>query len=396
MKKSMVVLCGNYYPSPSPTGLCTKRYLELVSEEYDIDIICLSQNGESGTVTEDGFNIHTLADKHMCLEYKTKGNFKKFIHLVGAVQIKFSVLGNMKWFAKAALKKMVELEKSRKIDIVFTVCSPFAAHIAGCNFKKNHPNTILCLYTVDPYSSKYRIRPFFCSLDKLIQKEKEVFSQADVLMLSEEVYNTRKELYSDCKNCTVLPYMLPMVKPQINTEGIFEKSVVNCVYAGRFYKDIRNPEYMLSVFSKADKKIVLHLYSVGCEDIVDKCRSDNIIVHGIVSQEEIQKVYAAADILIGVGNASKDFLPSKTFEYIVNLKPVVYFNYADISNEVLEKYPCALQFSNTGDITEAAEKLMLFCESSVNEVINQQDISNIYFKNSKENIKSILLGAFSL
>ena len=53
MKKHLAIICGVFYPNPSATGKSAKQFAELLSDEYDIDVICLSED-EIFAYVDDG------------------------------------------------------------------------------------------------------------------------------------------------------------------------------------------------------------------------------------------------------------------------------------------------------------------------------------------------------
>ena len=400
MRKHLAIVCGVYYPEPSPTGLCAKRFAELLADKFDIDIICISMDGKD-TCAQESFveksdveiKIYAVGCKRIEIEKKAHGAIRKVIHNIGGIQIKTFILGNLSWYRKKALRKLEKINTERKLDIVFTICSPMAAHFAGADMKKRHPEIKHCGYTVDPYSSRERIRPFYLNYAQLVKYEKKVFSQMDGIFLSEEIIVNRPDLLNGLSNYSDLPYMLP--EPEINstTEKFYQTSGINCVYAGRFYEDIRNPEYMLQLFSRLEKhNINLHLFCIGCEDIVKKYDSQfsNIIVHKSVSHEMMGAVYDQADVLVGIGNTTSEFFPSKTFEYIATKKPIVFINHNDMKNDILEHYPIAIQVSDSDDINVAIQRLEKFCIKSMEKSVSMDEIKRIYYKHTKENITMVL------
>ena len=390
-KKHLVIICGIYYPEPSPTGLCTKRFAELLKDDFDIDILCISVNGITERIkTDDGIEVHTLAGGIIGAENKTKGLLKKIIHQLGRIQIKTQMLGNLKWFEKVALKKLVEINESNKIDSVFSICSPFVAHTTAKKYKLIDLNVHWCAYTVDPYSTTNRIRAYYVSLKKLKTYEKMVLLKSDVLLLSEEVYRSRVDLYDGHRACSILPYMFPndMWKPNEKI-SIFDKNNINCVYAGSFYDDIRNPEPMLKAFSEIDEgRILLHLFSIGCEDVVDKYANNQIIKHGLVSRDEIKNIYYDADCLIVVLNTTNEFLPSKIFEYIVTRKPIIAF-YTNKRSKELDRYPLSLQLQ-TNNGKNMHKELLSFIYEMKGKTVESKQIEKIFVDNCKDSIYRIL------
>lgn len=396
MKKHLVIVCGILYPNPSPTGLCAARYASLLAEDYDIDYISLSADGREEEGLYEGHVVYTISSKRMKWEYCSRGVIKKLIHLVGTSQLKLSLMGNMGWFVNAANKKLEEINTIKKIDVILTVCSPFQAHMAGAKFKANHPEVRFCSYTVDPYASKTRVVPFFRSYQDFVSLEREVSSKPDCLFLSEEAINMRRDIYGGLDNTVALPYLLPESKEVLGR--VFDSDHIHCVYAGSFYKDIRNPEYMLKVFSSLkENRVMLHLYSSGCEDIVLRYseNSSRIITHGYVSHDELQRVYASCDFLIGVGNAMNDFLPSKTYEYLSLCRPIVFFNSAGYDNKVLERYPHSLQLSDDMSIEASSELFEAFVKRERGKVISEDELKKIYSDNTDVNIRRILLNGLN-
>lgn len=397
MKKHMVILCGVFYPEPSPTGLCVKRFAGMLSDQFDIDIVCISPDGitKRNVINSDNTNyrIQMVGCKRLELEYKTTGVVKRIIHSFGSVQLKIHMLGNMNWYRMNAVNVLEQLHSERKIDVIFSVCSPMAAHLAGADMKKCHPAIWHCGYTVDPYSTKNRIRPVFISFERLVSYEKKVLKDMDVVLLSDEVATNRKELLTDQTKYDILPYMLPEFRSINVNEQFFPSEGINCVYAGRFYEDIRNPKRLLDIFSKMDGSgINLHLFSVGCEDILNKYSEyNNIYIHDIVPSDCIGAVYEQADVLINVGNKTEEFFPSKTFEYISTGKPIVYISQMLKSNELLEAYKMSTQILINETLEMAADRIADFCQSNKNRRLSRENIEMIYNNHSADAIKKKLL-----
>lgn len=391
MKKHLVIVCGILYPNPSPTGLCAARYASLLMDNYDIEYISLSANGKEEEGNYEGCVVHTITSKRMKWEHHSPKIIGKLIHLAGSSQLKLSLMGNMGWFVDAASKKLEKINAKKKIDAILTVCSPFQAHMAGVKFKESHPEVRFCSYTVDPFASNTRVVPFFRRHQDFVVLERDVSSKPDCLFLSEEAINMRSDIYGELNNTIALPYLLPDSKEV--SGRVFDNDHIHCVYAGSFYKDIRNPEFMLKVFSSlTDNRVFLHLYSSGCDEIVRKYseNSSGIKIHGYVSQDELQKVYSSCDFLIGVGNAMNDFLPSKTYEYLALRRPVVFFNPQGFGNQVLAIYPHSLQISDAMPIEEAVKSFEEFISLEKGKTISKEELQSLYKKNTPTYIREIL------
>lgn len=394
MKKHLAVLCGVYYPSPSPTGLCTKRYISLLQDEYEIDVICISSADAPRQAEENGIRVHALLGKRMQCERRGAAWMRFGAHAVGAAQIKTAVLGNLSWFYEQALAVLKELHREHPVDAVFSVCSPFAAHCAARAFKRNNPHVRWCAYTVDPYAADGRIRPLFYGMKRLAAYERDVCACADVLLLSEEVYEARADLRGCSGDCRRLPYLLPEISEAPPHGAAFPSEQINCVYAGRFYPKLREPEPMLAAFhAVTDPAVRLHLYSTGCEDTVKKyAASDSrILPHAPVSHEKIAEIYRCADFLVNVENSLPEFLPSKLFEYIAACRPIVSFGCGQ-SRQLLSEHPAALHVS---DAEAEREALQTFLETNRGVIISAAEIEKRYERHGRRSIRRVLSEALS-
>ena len=385
MKPHLGIVCGFFYPDPSPTGQCVRRFIDLLHDDFQIDVICLSDSGmQQEAIMSGGTRVYTLCGKRMMLEAKAVGWIKRSLHLFGGLQIKTHWLGNLRWFRYAAAAKLNDLHIEHAYDCVMTVCSPMAAHLAGMDFKIEHPSVRHIAYTVDPYTTRDRKLPFFVSFDRSAKREKRILAKADTLLLSEEIYQNRLDLY---ESAVPLPYILPPLQETVDKP---QSEYIDCVYAGRFYEDIRNPEQLLRTFASLNNRnIRLHLFSVGCEDIVQAYAdsNDNIVPHTTVSHEEITRIYRYADVLVNVGNTDAEFLPSKTFEYIAARKPILHFSANSDDCPIINHYPLAFQVKPYTN----KEAIEAFLSQSKGKAVSEELILSIYKKHTKEHLRAVLM-----
>lgn len=194
-----------------------------------------------------------------------------------------------------------------------------------------------------------------------------------------------------------MPYLLENLQ-QLNPINYFDKKQINLVYAGNFYKEIRNPEHMLkSLLGVCDEKIILHLFSGGeCKDIVESYvekAEGRFIKHSQVGYKDMIKILNDTDILINVSNNIKEFQPSKTFEYISLGKPIISFYSGDNKDELLARYPLVLQLSDNDNDINQIKDFILFNQ---NKRIDFETIEEIFKKHKDSSIRETLVNAFKM
>lgn len=399
MRKNVVLLLGNYYPEPSPTAKCAENYISLFADEFDIDVISYA-NTDRKMFMFAGKHIHPVApkltifqhriDKIMML-YPVLFAIKFFTHIFN----KFHCLNNLRGYKKSAYRELDKLNQSKVIDIIFSIGSPMAAHCAAYNFKMNHPFVRWVTYSADSHAAQNNNKP------KMVKFEREILSAADYNLLSEEIYNNNEVLYKGLEyKFGTLPYLL-LINNEISSKNFqFEQNRVNLVYAGTFYKKIRNPEFLLRLIKYLDDDVVLHLYCRSdCDGLINRyvnASKGKIVRYETVSSNEIKQIYTAADFLVCVGNNLPEFKPSKTFEYIATGKPIINIYYPNFKEEEFDKYPAAIQLCNIEKLEKARETLRNFIIRFKDTCISQEILSTIYSKNSNKNIRAILAAAFNV
>lgn len=416
--KHLVMLCGVYYPNPSATGKCADRYVDLLNGEYDIDVIYISSTSEDNAVHHhDGKRLYPQTGWRMRMEQVALRNCQAFGHgfkyhmwkswvcilkIIGRIQSYCLFPNNLHWYYRAAIEELSSIHKDKPIDVLFSVSSPFAAHLAAKHFKECHPSVRWTGYTADPYSDASAIIPLYLDHTKATKKEAECLSLMDHCFLSEEIVAYRKDLCDlITTDVTPLPYLLPEPSTIHYTkkDHIFEKGKTHLVYAGRFYNKIRNPEYLLRLILEMQGDIVLHLYCESdCDELIDayvKKSHGKIIRHAMVPYEEIKRIYEAADILVNVENLTPVFQPSKVFEYIVTGKPILNIARSGFSEPVLNKYPIICSIEHGSEYQEAVGTFQDFIQNNNKKYVPKELISYVYAKHGAAEILTQIRDHFS-
>jgi len=393
-KKYMVILCGGYYPMPSATGVCADLYSSLFDDSYDIDVICGTNKISLDSYEYKGKHVYPIGSKFFLFQKRLQD--KKNIFLLNLSKIPLHVLGwiwhpnILHWYVKCGYNKLRALNKIRKIDVIMSFGAPMSSHAVAKKFKEYNPSIKWIAISFDSYGSQNGNNRRHCKY------EKHVLDAADHVFVSEEIFDNCDHLvYDRSDKYSPLPYLINTqngVKKEAKVS--FSDDEISIVYAGSFYKDIRNPEYLLKTAMKLKKGVVLHLFcSSDCDKLINDYidQSDGRIVrHPIVQQDEIISIYEKSDFLINVGNNLAQFKPSKTFEYMSSLKPIINYYYDGFYDKTLAQYPFCLQIKIGDDINFVSDKLNQFILTYSGKVVKKEQLEALLAKHGPDNIKKTI------
>lgn len=129
----------------------------------------------------------------------------------------------------------------------------------------------------------------------------------------------------------------------LKTNEIYPHETINILYAGELSKTI-GIDLLLDAFSllDEDKMYILHICGKGdAEEDIKKLRKDNIIYHGFLNKNDMNKLEKIIDIYINPRTNNGDYVkysfPSKNLEYLKTGKPVIAFKLDGIPDEY-DKY----------------------------------------------------------
>lgn len=394
MKKHLAMIVGGYYPTPSPTGKCAEQYVSLIPDDYEIDVVCIARSDDKSYVYNKK-NVFPAGCSYVYFQKEIE-NKLRFLHAGSKALLRIwnSVHqpNNLHWYVNAAYKKLEAIHSDKPIDVIFSVGAPMAAHCAAMQFKALHPEVRWVTYSVDSYAAQNKNKKRFRNF------EKGVLGKSDYNLLSEEIYNNSPFLYDDfADRVGTLPYLLPAIRHEMSHNHYFDSLKTNFVYAGSFYKEIRNPSFLLEAFMHTREDAVLHLFcSSDCDELINQAVAAShgkIVRHGIVGPDEIADVYTEADVLVSVGNSLPEFKPSKTFEYIATCKPILNIYYNGLRDDVLEKYPMSLQICNSAEAILSAKEIDEFISISAGKMVLADEIKTRFKKYMPDSIQTIMTNA---
>lgn len=399
----IVFIVGSYYPYSSAVGKCVGNVADVLAQNHKVTIICeksyLNQQDEETynnqrilrMITSDKIKREKVIEQVKIAKGIKKSFFNillSMLKLYQASKLVFSKASIKSELVSTYLSKIRDINES--IDVIIPSSMPFESVIAAYQYKEKINSEVkLVPYLFDQFVENEALHRF--KLNKLLKMKTHQKIERNIVFNSEKIFIMRqlRDYYT-----SVYPEYThlfkevehPLIVKNNSMSVSARKSKIVFTYTGGFYKNIRDPKYMLKVFDKFLDEIngVLNLYTFGnCENTINEyaCNNKSIKANGSIPSNMVRDALSDADFLVAVGNSVSNQVPSKIFEYLSFGKPIIYFFeiYKDSNLKILEKYPYSICV-NQKDMTieESSLELILFCENNKNKIIPFKEISEIY------------------
>lgn len=396
--KNIVIITREYYPQMTPVSAVVDKYIQRLKGKYKFHVICTSYQKNIPPLNDSFLEIHPIYTNLSLLrgwcekKYdQHKGNwFYKFLinlfRLRSALWLLKSYSAPTEWERRESEKMLNQLSKQVDISTVISVSgSLFHAHLAAKKYKENHPQTKWLTFITDPITfldSNFFLFKSKKMMEKSYATELSIYNSADWNILIGDTYYDVIDKFKQPKSKTFhFNLTLDDIRKEISGYDFkpTETSDTRIIYAGKFYRKIRNPKYMLSVMSKVENvSMDLYVSSHDCMDILMDYQSSTIILHKSVDTKRYKEMICYEyDILLNVGNACTNQMPSKMLELLSTGRPILNFYYnKDSQYEMIEKYPLGL---NVGiDDANVVEKVGDFCNKMKGKQISYDEVKSLY------------------
>lgn len=295
-------------------------------------------------------------------------------------------------------KKIDEICINHNIDAVIGVVSPYYLAEAVAMSKTNAIRTV---YQLDPYTNNYRLSNSKKELRRKI--ESNVIKKLDILFAANFVKDDLfKEL--EIESSKIIETNIPGIKVEEVSSKVYTNeeysNTVDCLFAGKFYKDIRNPKYLLDIFSELPSNYILHIAGTGCEDIISSYKKNlgnRLIQYGQVSKQKVNELVQFSNILINVDNTINNQMPSKIVDYICTGKKIINFckDQNTLSNHLLKNYSNGISvYENDANIESNIEKVIKFTKTK-KAYFDPNDILENYVKYTDKFVSRLIFDTLS-
>ena len=411
--KKIAVITSFYYPEMSPLSAVFDKYIQRMKGEYQFFILAPISTVSNYPPLDDPYvKVLYLENKIVrwriiCEEkYKKDGGlvwgaFIRLFKIRTAILACIGIKRISKWMEKASYKKLNNLYQSENIDAIISINGlDLYYHLGAKRFKTRYPNVKWITMVMDPltYSSSIYLPlairwTINFHIRKLYQHEQSIYQSSDYNIFMENLYDDAlANFHLDKNKMYRFRFVLDDIRKIHNVEHRQSHlNAIRLIYAGALYRELRNPEYMLSVVSRIEG-IHLDVYTrhLQCWDILEKYISDKISVFPAANTLRYQEMICNEyDILLNIGNNCTNQLPSKTLELLSTGKPIVnFYIFKDVQYEMIEKYPLGINIGK--DDEDAVQKLEKFCYSMKGRQMPFNEVEALFPENSLKHQQDIL------
>lgn len=331
---------------------------------HEVHVLCATQ---SRTPEEGAFVVHRVADAILnarpataALHAPRDNGFQRRASLKSWSRSAVRTLWRWLYWPDyacgwifPAVRKARSLSKIHRFDWVITTSHPFSGHLVWMLGGRAHTASKWLVDIGDPYALMKEPSPFNRRLYGLLSYwvEARLIDRADQISVTTEATASlyRASFPAAKKKTTVVPPLMSLPKAPARTRE--SDGVLDLVFVGTLYRNLRSPFYVLECFRAfsekfPDRPFRLHFYGAvnDCRDILEPYADHprvSVLVHGLVDRAVVLDAMANADILVNIGNHSSSQLGSKVIEYMAMGRPIlnVVSIADDISVDALSGYP---------------------------------------------------------
>lgn len=396
--KNIVIITRRYFPTMSPISAVVDKYIQELKKYYSFHIIAIAGSSDLRKPEDPYINVYYIKNNNLIRRIRSEENYKinhsKFNFLLLQLFRARSAFINLfadglayKWEERAYYDTLFEISQSVPIDCIVSVSGDtMYTHKAAQKFKYENKFVNWIPFFTDPYTyQNLMFYPSFFSKKRnkkiRFETESKILSDADHVILVEELLKDALEKFHVPSNkIECFKYVLEDIRNIITPPcNLSKKEGINIIYAGAFYKKIRNPESMLKIMS-CIKGVSVDMYVTGyeCNDILNKYKSNSIRVHeGVNVTRYKQMICYEYDILLNVGNACNNQVPSKMLEYISTGRPILnFYQRKDSQYEMIEKYPIGINIFC--EDPNAIYQVQEFCEKMAGKQLPFKELEDLF------------------
>ena len=305
--------------------------------------------------------------------------------------------------AEGAFRRRAErLCRQEPFDLAVSMSVPhytaFALARARCGCKK-------AAYLLEPYATNALVH------DRgAMRREAAMYAAMDCvcvtpLMLAENRTNALAPYLARTK-AFAFPNFRPLApQPAADAVAFDRTHYTELLFAGMLYPAIRSPQFVLELMEMLPQNFRLTFLGGGADGFAygyfedwQKRLGPRLRLHGAVSPDAAMQALLDADILVSIGNAVANQLPSKLLDYISSGKPVL--NTTKVpecpSLALFRAYPLVCSLAETAHPdADACRRAEAFCRENAGKQVPFAQLEKLYREYTLQDVCARLNDAFA-
>lgn len=227
------------------------------------------------------------------------------------------------------------LKNEKDIDMLISIAYPFPIHWGVALFKSNNPEMMKQTVWVSDCGDPFMGNPFHKHPFYFKYIEKWFCGKTDYITVPIE--EAKDAYYKEFRHkIKVIPQGFNM--DEFKDDYVYNKNTKpTFIYAGVFYKGIRDPRPLLDYLVKKDVdfKFIVYTKTKGIIEPYKKMLGDKLEIQDYIPRVQLLKEMRKADFLLNIENNTSQQSPSKLIDYALTKRPVLSINSNGFLNEKL-------------------------------------------------------------
>jgi hypothetical protein len=226
-----------------------------------------------------------------------------------------------------------------KFDVIISNANPFVVHL-GTALSLNKFSGVAIAETGDPhYYNHYKLAFYQKNIENWVLNKFNYITVPVLRAVNDyENYNAKHKV-------RVIPHGFFFDEVQLATYK--PSDIVNFAFAGRLYKEIRNPTEFLNSLVKhhSETNYIFHIYT----DLRNKETKDLLMpfklllgnklqVNDMLPRTECIECLSDMDFLVNFENDTSNQVPSKLIDYTLAERPIISVNHFFDNEDAFDKY----------------------------------------------------------
>jgi hypothetical protein len=223
-----------------------------------------------------------------------------------------------------SLKNSLKKLDLNSFDVIISNSHPFAVHLGTALAMKNY-NNISIAESGDPHYYNFIKLAFYQkNIEKWVLSK---FSHITIPLTKAIEDYARLDVKS---KVTVIPHGFDFERVKLFEPKNITTDVVRFAFAGRLYKNLRDPSEFLDFLVKKNIPFTFTIYTdfnnretMELLAPYEKRLDGKLIIHPLVPRDECIYLLSNNDFLINIANTSENQSPSKLIDYSLTKRPIL-------------------------------------------------------------------------